>query len=42
MWRDGGWDVDGVAANFDTVLGQHLQPVGMVMPKGMGHDAPKS
>jgi NAD(P)-dependent dehydrogenase (short-subunit alcohol dehydrogenase family) len=39
MWRDGGWDVDGVAANFDTVLGQHLQPVGMVMPKGMGHDA---
>jgi NAD(P)-dependent dehydrogenase (short-subunit alcohol dehydrogenase family) len=41
MWRDGGWDVDGVAANFDTVLGQHLQPVGMVMPKGMGHDAGK-
>jgi NAD(P)-dependent dehydrogenase (short-subunit alcohol dehydrogenase family) len=37
MWRDGGWDTDGVAANFDTVLGQHLQPVGMVMPKGMGH-----
>ena len=36
MWRDGGWDTDGVAANFDTVLGQHLQPVGMVMPKGMG------
>ncbi len=37
MWRDGGWDTEGVAANFDTVLGQHLQPVGMVMPKGMGH-----
>jgi NAD(P)-dependent dehydrogenase (short-subunit alcohol dehydrogenase family) len=36
MWRDGGWDTEGVAANFDTVLGQHLQPVGMVMPKGMG------
>ncbi|MBV8950383.1 MAG: SDR family NAD(P)-dependent oxidoreductase [Actinobacteria bacterium] len=35
MWRDGGWDAEGVAANFDTVLGQHLQPVGMVMPKGM-------
>ncbi len=42
MWRDGGWDTAGVAANFDTVLGQHLQPVGMVMPKGMGHaDTPK-
>jgi NAD(P)-dependent dehydrogenase (short-subunit alcohol dehydrogenase family) len=38
MWRDGGWDTEGVAANFDTVLGQHLQPVGMVMPKGMGRD----
>lgn len=37
MWRDGGWDTAGVAANFDTVLGQHLQPVGMAMPKGMGH-----
>jgi NAD(P)-dependent dehydrogenase (short-subunit alcohol dehydrogenase family) len=41
MWRDGGWDADGVAANFDTVLGQHLQPVGMVMPTGMGRDAAK-
>jgi NAD(P)-dependent dehydrogenase (short-subunit alcohol dehydrogenase family) len=37
MWRDGGWDPEGVAANFDAVLGQHLQPVGMVMPKGMDH-----
>jgi NAD(P)-dependent dehydrogenase (short-subunit alcohol dehydrogenase family) len=35
MWREGGWDAEGVAANFDTVLGQHLQSVGMVMPKGM-------
>jgi NAD(P)-dependent dehydrogenase (short-subunit alcohol dehydrogenase family) len=42
MWRDGGWDPEGVAANFDTVLGQHLQPVGMVMPKGMDRaDGPK-
>lgn len=37
MWRDGAWDAAGVAANFDTVLGQHLQHVGMVMPKGMEH-----
>jgi len=33
MWRDGGWDPAGVAANFENTLGQHLQPVGMVMPK---------
>jgi NAD(P)-dependent dehydrogenase (short-subunit alcohol dehydrogenase family) len=35
MWRDGGWTPEGVAANFDPVLGQHLQHVGMVMPSGM-------
>ena len=35
MWRDGGWDPEGVAENFDKTLGQHLQPVGMVMPKGL-------
>lgn len=35
MWRDGGWDAPGVAERFDDVLGQHLQPVGMVMPEGM-------
>ena len=35
MWRDGGWDPAGVAENFDKTLGQHLQPVGMVMPKGL-------
>jgi len=35
MWRDGGWDAAGVAENFDKTLGQHLQPVGMVMPKGL-------
>lgn len=38
MWRDGGWDVDGVAENFDTVLGQHLAHVGMTMPSSMTHD----
>jgi NAD(P)-dependent dehydrogenase (short-subunit alcohol dehydrogenase family) len=35
MWKDGGWDAAGVAENFDKILGQHLQPVGMVMPKGL-------
>ncbi|HEY1738556.1 MAG TPA: SDR family NAD(P)-dependent oxidoreductase [Acidimicrobiia bacterium] len=35
MWRDGGWSVEDLAANFDSGLGQHLQPVGMVMPKSM-------
>jgi NAD(P)-dependent dehydrogenase (short-subunit alcohol dehydrogenase family) len=35
MWRDGGWDVAGVVDNFDGVLGQHLQHVGMTMPGGM-------
>jgi len=36
MWRDGGWTAEQVADNFDTILGQHLQQVGMVMPTGMG------
>jgi NAD(P)-dependent dehydrogenase (short-subunit alcohol dehydrogenase family) len=35
MWKDGGWDAAGVADHFDATLGQHLQPVGMVMPKGL-------
>ncbi len=35
MWRDGGWTPSEVADQFDKVLGQHLQPVGMAMPKGM-------
>jgi len=38
MHRDGGWDVPGVVEQFDTMLGQHLQPVGMVMPKGLSQD----
>jgi hypothetical protein len=28
-----------VAEQFDTMLGQHLQPVGMVMPKGLSQDS---
>jgi NAD(P)-dependent dehydrogenase (short-subunit alcohol dehydrogenase family) len=35
MWRDGGWTAEQLAADFDKNLGQHLQPVGMVMPKSM-------
>jgi NAD(P)-dependent dehydrogenase (short-subunit alcohol dehydrogenase family) len=35
MWREGGWTPQQVAESFDSLLGQHLQPVGMVMPKEM-------
>ena len=35
MWRDGGWTAREVAQDFDKTLGQHLQQVGMVMPKSM-------
>ena len=35
MWRDGGWSPSEVAQDFDKMLGQHLQQVGMVMPKSM-------
>jgi NAD(P)-dependent dehydrogenase (short-subunit alcohol dehydrogenase family) len=38
MHRDGGWDVPSVVDQFDTMLGQHLQQVGMVMPKGLSQD----
>ncbi len=38
MHRDGGWDVESVAEQFDTMLGQHMQQVGMVMPKGLSQD----
>jgi NAD(P)-dependent dehydrogenase (short-subunit alcohol dehydrogenase family) len=42
MHRDGGWDVASVAAEFDRMLGQHLQPVGMVMPTGLSQDTARS
>ncbi len=32
MHKDGGWDTESVADQFDGMLGQHLQTVGMVMP----------
>jgi len=35
MWRERGWSPGELADHFDAGLGQHLQPVGMVMPKGM-------
>ena len=35
MWKDGGWSASEVADKFDATLGQHVQPVGMVMPKSM-------
>jgi NAD(P)-dependent dehydrogenase (short-subunit alcohol dehydrogenase family) len=35
MWRDGGWTAAEVAHDFEKTLGQHLQTVGMVMPKSM-------
>jgi NAD(P)-dependent dehydrogenase (short-subunit alcohol dehydrogenase family) len=42
MWRDGGWTPEQVADHFDQVLGQHLQHVGMVMPKGMEYEGKQS
>jgi 3-oxoacyl-[acyl-carrier protein] reductase len=41
MWRDGGWEPQQVADHFDQVLGQHLQHVGMVMPRGMEYGEKK-
>jgi NAD(P)-dependent dehydrogenase (short-subunit alcohol dehydrogenase family) len=41
MWRDGGWTPQAVADNFDVILGQHLQTVGMVMPGGMEYSGDK-
>jgi hypothetical protein len=35
MWKDGGFTPAEVARNFDKILGQHLQQVGMVMPTSM-------
>ncbi len=35
MWKEGGFTPAEVARNFDKILGQHLQQVGMVMPTSM-------
>ena len=49
MYQPGGWTPAEVADHFDTVLGQHLQPVGMPAPMGQdvtstkkGQDAGKA
>ena len=42
MNKDGGWDTEAVAEQFDGMLGQHLQTVGMVMPSGLSQDAARS
>lgn len=42
MHRDGGWDAESVAENFDSMLGQHQQPVGMVMPKGLSQETART
>ncbi|HEY4377727.1 MAG TPA: SDR family NAD(P)-dependent oxidoreductase [Acidimicrobiales bacterium] len=42
MHREGGWTADAVAENFDSMLGQHLQPVGMVMPTGLDQSSARS
>jgi NAD(P)-dependent dehydrogenase (short-subunit alcohol dehydrogenase family) len=42
MDRPGGWDVEGLTEHFDSMLGQHLQPVGMVMPGGLSQDTARS
>ncbi len=42
MHREGGWDAGALAGEFDSMLGQHLQPVGMVMPGGLSQDAART
>ncbi len=39
MWKEGGFTPAEVATHFDRILGQHLQEVGMVMPKSMERKA---
>ena len=38
MHKEGGWSPSEIAEQFDTMLGQHLQTVGMVMPSGLSQD----
>jgi len=42
MDREGGWDPTTLADNFDAMLGQHLQPVGMVMPTGLSQETART
>jgi len=34
--------VESLAEHFDSMLGQHLQTVGMVMPGGLSQDTARS
>ena len=38
MHKEGGWTASEIADQFDAMLGQHLQTVGMVMPSGLSQD----
>jgi len=42
MHKDGGWTASEVAEQFDAMLGQHLQTVGMVMPTGFSQDSSRT
>ncbi len=42
MHKEGGWTAAEVADQFNAMLGQHLQPVGMVMPSGLSQDGARS
>jgi NAD(P)-dependent dehydrogenase (short-subunit alcohol dehydrogenase family) len=39
MHQEGGWTAQEIADQFDGMLGQHLQQVGMVMPTGLSQDS---
>lgn len=42
MDRAGGWDTEAVVEHFDSMLGQHLQSVGMVMPSGLDQSSART
>ena len=42
MHKEGGWTPAEIADQFDAMLGQHLQTVGMVMPSGLSQDAKRT
>jgi len=42
MHKEGGWTASELAEQFDAMLGQHLQTVGMVMPSGLSQDSGKA
>ena len=42
LYRPTAGELASVAAEFDGMLGQHLQKVGMVMPSGLSQDVARS